>query len=143
MPRTSAIKKPKGIVLPARDGARVGSIYISGPMRGYKELNFPAFYKAEEILRSIGVTVPIVNPAREDEEAGFDSSVSFREVIVIDLMMMAEKRSGLILIEGWEPSEGVAFELEAAKYMGTPAITFEHAILSGAEYVNNLFGANQ
>ena len=39
-------------------------IYIAGPMRGYPEFNFPAFYAAEERLRARGHAV--FNPARRD-----------------------------------------------------------------------------
>ena len=42
------------------------TIYVAGPMRGYEEFNYPAFYEAERILESIGWDV--VNPAKMDAE---------------------------------------------------------------------------
>jgi hypothetical protein len=36
-------------------------IYISGPMTGYPDLNFPAFHLAASVLRSEGFTV--ISPA--------------------------------------------------------------------------------
>ena len=44
------------------------TIYVAGPMRGYEEFNYPAFYEAERILESIGWDV--VNPAKMDAEVG-------------------------------------------------------------------------
>lgn len=129
-----------GVILRRSDNAKVGSIYISGPMRGYDKFNFPAFYNAEKILKKIGVSKKIINPARIDEEGNYTNSPNFQEFIVRDLFIMFKNKSGLVLLDGWEDSEGVGFELKAAKIIGTPAITLEHAIVSGSKYVNELFG---
>ena len=42
-------------------------VYLSGPMTGLPDLNFPAFHAAADKLRSQGVQV--VNPAEPDHRA--------------------------------------------------------------------------
>ena len=39
-------------------------VYIAGPMSGYEEFNFPAFNKAEELLRKSYGYEHVVNPAK-------------------------------------------------------------------------------
>src|SRR5690606_2613290 len=65
---------------PDQDGAQVeregeqvsdGGIYLAGAMRGIEEFSFPAFHDAERRLRRKGWT-QIIDPAKHDEENGFD-----------------------------------------------------------------------
>src|SRR3546814_10570753 len=46
------------------------TIYIAGPMSGYPEWNYPAFFRAEYTLEREGWDVK--NPARKDDEMGYD-----------------------------------------------------------------------
>lgn len=44
-------------------------IYLSGPMRGIPDLNYPAFDAAAERISSLGHEV--INPAQMDRDEGF------------------------------------------------------------------------
>lgn len=52
----------KGFLKMAKTKWYLPRVYISGPMSGYKDLNFPAFFEAERALKARGFKV--VNPAR-------------------------------------------------------------------------------
>lgn len=87
--------------------------YLAGPMRGHPMFNFDNFDAAAEVLRS--QEWDIVSPAEMDREHGFDGS---REPTVDELVEMFERDFAaisrvpyVILLPGWEQSEGVAQEL--------------------------------
>lgn len=98
-------------------------VYLAGPMRGYDEFNFPAFYAAEDWLREEGFTVR--NPARHDvedlgfdatkslEENGFDLAVSF----AWDAQQVCEA-DGIVLLPGWRDSSGASLEYQIAMLLG-------------------------
>lgn len=105
------------------------STYIAGPMRGYEQSNFPAFFAAEEALADLGYNV--FNPARNDVNHGFDprdpksrdmSEFSMNEAMTWDLEKVLES-DFVVLLEGWESSVGVAAEVAAARACGIPTIT--------------------
>lgn len=50
-------------------------IYIAGPMSGYPEFNFPAFFAAQAEFEAKGYKV--WNPANKDQEAGVVSDESY------------------------------------------------------------------
>lgn len=91
------------------------TIYIAGPMAHLPELNFPAFFKAENELRKAGWRV--VNPAR------FDSVFNvFGEGIIgkmLDAVCESERAAiphldAIYLLKGWENSKGAQRELKVA-----------------------------
>ena len=100
--------------------------YIGGPMRGYPEYNFPAFYAAEELLISEGLRV--INPARDDEEAGFDrhkpleeQGFDMRTTMLHDLTRMIGTEDtpgccGIYLLAGWRRSSGAQGECAIARW---------------------------
>lgn len=75
-------------------------LYIAGPMSGYPDLNFRAFFDAEEALRSIGVES--LNPAR-NECTGWKPCMraALRQIADADDMAM---------LPGWEQSRGARIE---------------------------------
>lgn len=98
-------------------------IYIAGPMRGYPNYNFPAFYAAERVLNNRYPNTQIVNPARVDMERGFNpwefpsgfdwkslpEGESFDEIIDRDLAML-DKCDAIYLLDGWKLSQGACME---------------------------------
>lgn len=113
-----------------REGEQVSEIkiYLAGPMRGIEEFNFPAFHSVERWLKRKGWT-EIINPAKHDEENGFDptgltgnedlSDLGFdlREALAWDLDQVA-RSTHLFLLNGWENSSGARAEYALAQALG-------------------------
>lgn len=88
-------------------------IYIAGPMRGYPDHNFPAFYDIENWLRAKGYET--LNPARADDETGLPvGSIGVAEALTRDAAMVASA-DAIYLLHGWEYSEGALVEWQLAK----------------------------
>lgn len=104
-------------------------VYLSGPMRGYPEFNFPAFHHAARTLRSLGHEV--FSPAEKDiERAGKDISkgsdgsiekataehgFSLRDALGDDLAWICAEAEAIALLPGWEKSAGANAEHATAK----------------------------
>jgi len=89
------------------------SIYISGPMTGYDDLNFPAFYQAVEVLHEAGwPRQQIVNPAR------FPCEPRWEENLCRDLAVLAQECSTVFVLPGWMESEGAVGEVAVAQFLG-------------------------
>jgi hypothetical protein len=102
-------------------------IYIAGPMTGYKDWNFPAFFETQEALEGLGYEV--VNPAHNDgatlEEALFNSGTNDRpnnswgyymrrdlpHVLAVD---------AICVLDGWRDSKGASLEVHVAEALGLP-----------------------
>lgn len=107
--------------------------YISGPMRGIPEYNFPAFDHAAAWLRARNIDV--INPADHDREiepdieskahyAAGDASLNtdgpkFEQLIRWDLEQISrDDCTGVVLLPGWENSTGAGMELDKALELG-------------------------
>lgn len=84
------------------------NIYIAGPMRGQPELNFPAFFAAEEHLRKAGHNP--INPARLPQDEGLEPD----DYIALDLEIIAVMADAIALLPGWHDSIGVHQEYSLA-----------------------------
>lgn len=117
--------------------------YVSGPMRGHPQFNFPAFDAVREHLEKF-YCVHAFSPADNDRvvwpecerasgfatgEAGLDdgrpSAYSFRSLLVWDIWAIGQS-DAIVLLPGWEDSTGVAIELAAARALG---LEVWHALL--------------
>ena len=87
------------------------AIYISGPMTGLPELNFPAFHAAARQLRDMGHTA--FNPAEVGEEAG----KTWEDYMRKDIKLLCEC-DAILLLPGWEKSKGAHLELHIAHRIG-------------------------
>lgn len=98
--------------------------YIAGPMRGYPRYNFAAFYAAEQEVHQLGF-MPI-NPARIDEEKGFDPNTPedsltpsmMAEFIERDVEVILKQADAIYMLQGWEGSTGARAEHALAKWRG-------------------------
>jgi hypothetical protein len=92
-------------------------IYISGPMTGYPEYNYPAFFEAESHLAFELSDVNILNPARIDdgEEQKFQHERIYYIRKSIELLLEA---THIFVLPGWEKSEGAKLEIAIAKELG-------------------------
>jgi hypothetical protein len=111
-------------------------VYIAGPMSGYEEWNFPAFFKAEEELKSIGIDV--INPAHNDgpnlEEAMKSAGTPERPnhtwawYMRRDLPHVMEC-DAICVLEGWQKSKGASLEVHVARALGMPVLTLKEGKL--------------
>lgn len=94
-------------------------IYISGPMSGYPELNFPAFNEAAAQLRALGHEV--VNPAELGEHADWVWADYLRR----DLKVLLDC-DAVYALAGWRESKGASLECEVARRLGM--LVFENLV---------------
>lgn len=107
-------------------------VYLSGPMRGIKDFNFPAFDAAASFLRSEGHEV--FNPAEKDRDhdptgiswksengdiAKAEATGVFdrREAIRADLAYIIDHADAIALLPGWDQSKGANAELWLARFL--------------------------
>lgn len=99
--------------------------YISGPMTGYKNLNFDAFNEAEAKLRALGWDV--VNPVTINP----DPSTDWLDCIAADLLAMRDCKA-IVFLPGHEESFGARIEALAAQRMGFKTYKLEDLIQAEA-----------
>jgi hypothetical protein len=90
-------------------------IYLSGPMTGMPEYNFPAFNEAAAAIRGRGFDV--VNPAELD--AAEVGRKEWADYLRRDIAKLLECNS-IAVLPGWENSKGAALEVHVAKSLGMP-----------------------
>ena len=94
-------------------------IYLSGPMTGLPELNYPEFNRVAQLLRDAGNFV--YNPAEFDWQDEFPIREAFAEYTQF-ICLEADK---IVLLPGWENSLGVSAELVLAKICGLEITEFK------------------
>lgn len=107
--------------------------YISGPMRGIAEFNFPAFADAARRLRTLGHEA--FSPAERDLAEGFDPEgltgfedlsglgFSLREALAADCAYICGEADGVLVLPGWQKSRGATAEVALARALGLPVVT--------------------
>lgn len=114
------------------------SIYISGPMRGYSELNFPRFLEAAQALQDKGYTP--LNPAQRDIDLGFDpkglsgdleeyievTGFNLFDSLFVDLRWICMEADAVVTLHGWEASKGAQAEVATAKALGLPVYDIDY-----------------
>ena len=100
-------------------------IYLSGPMTGRPEFNFPAFHAAASELRSRGMAV--VNPA-EIEPTG---EKTWANCMKADIKALCDCCT-VALLPGWEDSKGANIEARLAINLGMRVVEIE-TLLAEAE----------
>lgn len=86
-------------------------IYISGPMTGLPQLNFPAFNRAAEQLRAIGMQP--VNPA----DLNPNPAATWHDCMRVDIKALCDC-DALAMLPGWEASAGAHLEVQIAHRLG-------------------------
>ncbi len=111
-------------------------IYLAGPMRGYKEWNFPAFLHAATALRQRGHEV--FNPAEKGEEANLPAAgnghsdpmaaLEFRRLVFrLDTEWICTQADMLAMLPNWEQSRGAVAERALADALGLPIVYLNQA----------------
>lgn len=86
-------------------------LYISGPMTGIEDYNFPAFNAAADQLRAAGYDV--ANPA----DGGADESKTWADYLREDLRILLDC-DAVALLPGWTESKGARLETYVAEALG-------------------------
>lgn len=95
-------------------------VYVSGPMTGLPDFNYPAFRRAAQRLRHLGYEV--INPA---ETAGGTIHLPRSTFLRIDIgyCMAAD---AVALLPGWSDSKGSKLEVMVAEAMDLPIYLYNH-----------------
>jgi hypothetical protein len=107
-------------------------VYIAGPMSGYEDWNFPAFFEAERQLLELGYEV--INPAHNDgatvqealESAGSPDRPNnmWSWYMRRDLPHVMEV-DALCVLPGWQKSKGAKLEVHVATAIGIPLMVLK------------------
>lgn len=120
-----------------REGIDQGAsqrVYISGPMTGLPEHNFPAFHNAAKRLRALGVEV--VNPAEINPEPGMPWAWYMRR----DIKALMDC-DAVATLPGWENSKGATLEVQIATALGMPVHPVIYvAAMAGLSTLSRAFG---
>ena len=90
----------------------VQHLYLSGPMSGYPDCNYPLFHAEAAVLRSHGYIVH--NPA----ETG-DMGSQYTDLLREDIRTILDC-DGVATLEGWWSSKGAQIEITVAGAIGLP-----------------------
>lgn len=110
-------------------------VYLSGPMRGIPEWNYPLFNAAAAEIRARGHEC--FNPAEHDGgvdptgltghedlgELGFD----LRAALEADTTWICREAEAILVLPGWERSKGAAAEVALGRALGLPILRFKGA----------------
>jgi len=95
-------------------------LYLAGPMSGYAQFNFPAFYAATDDLRARGWD--IVSPAElDDEQTKADAMASangnpqdtkrtWGYFLARDVNIVSDQVDGIVFLPDWVRSRGAKLE---------------------------------
>lgn len=94
------------------------SYYLSGPMTGIPDFNFPHFNTVAAALRLLGHS--IINPA----EINATTDGDWHNYLRADIKALCDC-DGIILLAGWERSRGAHLELHLAHRLGLSIYTLD------------------
>jgi hypothetical protein len=86
-------------------------LYVSGPMTGLPEYNYPAFKAASAALERAGYDV--LDPSRHEA----DPALAWEDYLRCDLKDVLECE-GVALLDGWWRSRGAKLEVHVAQSLG-------------------------
>lgn len=89
-------------------------LYLAGPMRGYKDFNYPWFNQVTSFLRGQGHFV--FNPTEATDDTGCDPW----DYMAVDIAWIASHAEGMVMLEGWSKSKGARLEKALAEYLELP-----------------------
>lgn len=109
------------------------TVYLSGPMSGRENLNFPAFFEAEKRLLEMGYAV--LNPARTSfellskktghtiDEGNYQRYISLfeeadRKIYMLNDIKHVLDADAIALLPGWWASRGAIVEMMVARECG-------------------------
>jgi len=93
----------------------LSTLYLSGPMSGMPDLNFPTFNAETARLRALGFTV--INPV----EINPDPDADWLDCIAADIVRMRPADT-IAFLPGWEASAGAQVEHIVARRLGMKVV---------------------
>jgi hypothetical protein len=101
-------------------------LYVSGPMTGYDQHNFPAFEAAATALRALGHTILSAHEIKHPEEVHGGGRLTWQQYLRGDVKEMCEC-DGIILLRGWNASKGARLELAVALGLELPVYYYDES----------------
>lgn len=98
----------------------MSTVYLSGPMTGLPDYNFPSFASAAARYREAGHAV--MNPA--EVAAHLPAGSKWEDYMRADIRALCECDT-IVMLAGWENSKGAHLELHLAHRMGLRVILDE------------------
>ena len=90
-------------------------VYVSGPMTGRPELNYPLFNATAAALRKQGHEV--CNPA----EAGLPEGATWSDYMRADIALLVTC-DAIVMLPDWHESKGARLEITIARKLGLTAL---------------------
>lgn len=93
-------------------------VYISGPMSGHPDFNFPAFERAAKTLRAQGFIV--ISPHENFGEATHFGRKHYMRADIMNVL----QADWVCVLAGWMLSKGAKLEVLIAHELGLPVIRY-------------------
>ncbi|GGD30623.1 DUF4406 domain-containing protein [Aureimonas glaciei] len=100
----------------------MGVVYLSGPMRGIEDWNYPAFHAAAAKLRAAGHRA--FNPAEFPHDGAMEE-FPIRQAFASYAVFICTEADTIVLLPGWEKSPGANAELSLAKICRLEVVEYE------------------
>jgi predicted alpha/beta hydrolase len=97
------------------------TVYVSGPMTGIENYNFPEFYRVAALLEDKGYNV--LNPA----EHGCSEELSWSDYLKKDISDMLQADI-VATLDGWEKSKGAKLEVYIAQELGMEVVHYRELL---------------
>lgn len=109
-------------------------VYISGPMTGLPQFNYPAFFDMAEHICAIGYEP--LNQAAQPEQPSWEAYMRHDIKLLMDADMV-------VMLPGWEQSKGAKIEKQIAEQLNIP-VAYSHRF-DGGQYTLHIapIGVNQ
>jgi hypothetical protein len=117
------------------------TVYLSGPMSGLPDNNFPTFHAAAHALRKIGYEV--INPAEfTTDVTGLQQDEAWRKFMQEDIKALVDCQA-IVMLPAWTESRGATLERNIAIGLSMRVMTLTDAILEAPTHVEAAYLAVQ
>lgn len=109
----------------------IKTVYLSGPMTGYKDFNYPAFNELEAKIKELDPSIVVINPTQTGVQEGWE----WNDYLAHDLKLLLDgKPDAVITLPNWKDSKGARLEVHVAEQLGKKTVTSDKflAMLRGS-----------